>query len=324
LKSINFLQLNIFRLKTLNGWVKDALLRKVAYSPTFRFFAAMQLENIKTIAVCGAGTMGSGIAQVAAQAGYSTIQYDVNNEMLYKSQTGIEKSLDFLISKGKVTVSAGEEILKRIRFTSSIWDCKADVVIEAIIEKPEVKSDLFQQLHEVNGADTIFASNTSSLSISQLQGHIPHPERFAGMHFFNPANIMKLVEIVKGEQTAQQTADTLFGLALAMGKTPVHCKDAPGFIVNHVARTYYLEAMHLVENGYATVETVDEVMEATGFKMGPFKLMDLIGMDINYKVSCEVWEALGEPDRLKPSGLQKAKVDAGELGKKTGKGFYSY
>jgi 3-hydroxybutyryl-CoA dehydrogenase len=284
----------------------------------------MQLDNIKTIAVCGAGTMGSGIAQVAAQAGFHTIQFDVSSEMLAKSQKGIEKSLDFLISKGKITVSAGEEILKRIRFTSTIGDCKADVVIEAIIEKHEVKSKLFQQLHEVNGADAIFASNTSSLSISQIQRHIPHPERFAGMHFFNPANIMKLVEVVKGEQTAQQTVDTLFGLGLAMGKTPVHCKDAPGFIVNHVARTYYLEAMHLVEKGYASVETVDEVMEATGFKMGPFKLMDLIGMDINYKVSCEVWEALGKPDRLQPSALQKAKVEAGELGKKTGRGFYSY
>jgi 3-hydroxybutyryl-CoA dehydrogenase len=170
----------------------------------------------------------------------------------------------------------------------------------------------------------LFATNTSSLSVTALQSEIPHPERFAGMHFFNPANIMKLVEIVKGQYTSDATIQRLTELAIAMGKTPVQCKDSPGFIVNHVARTYYLEAMNLVEKGFATFETVDEIMEATGFKMGPFKLMDLIGMDINYKVSCEVWEALGKPDRLKPSNLQKEKVAEGALGKKTGKGFYTY
>jgi 3-hydroxybutyryl-CoA dehydrogenase len=200
----------------------------------------------------------------------------------------------------------------------------AEVVIEAIVERPDVKAGLFSQLNEVNGKDCLFASNTSSLSITQLQQMVPYPERFAGMHFFNPANIMKLVEVVKGEFTSQETVDILYALSAAMGKVPVHCKDAPGFIVNHVARTYYLEAMHLVENGLANIETVDEIMEATGFKMGPFKLMDLIGMDINYKVSEQVWEALGKPERLKPSSLQKEKVDAGELGRKSGKGFYTY
>ncbi len=280
--------------------------------------------SIKTIAICGAGTMGSGIAQVAAQSGFQTIQFDVNEAMLEKSLTGIERSLDFLVGKEKITDAEKNEVLARILFTSDIKDCKADVIIEAIIEMPEVKAELFQTVDRVNGPECIFASNTSSLSITMLQRLIPNPERFAGMHFFNPANIMKLVEVVKGEHTAQQTVDTLFELSKKMGKVPVHCKDAPGFIVNHVARTYYLEAMHLLEMGYASVETIDEVMESTGFKMGPFKLMDLIGMDINYKVSEEVWEALGKPDRLKPSAIQKAKVEAGELGRKTGKGFYSY
>jgi 3-hydroxybutyryl-CoA dehydrogenase len=284
----------------------------------------MRISNIRTIAVCGAGTMGSGIAQVAAQSGYKTIQFDVNEAMLEKSRAGIEKSLDFLVSKEKITESQKEETLERLRFTTDIEACKADVMIEAIVEKPEVKADLFKQLDAVNEPGTIFASNTSSLSITMLQGLVPRPERFAGMHFFNPANIMKLVEVVKGEHTAQETVDTLFDLSLQMGKVPVHCKDAPGFIVNHVARTYYLEAMHLLEKGYATVETIDEIMEATGFKMGPFKLMDLIGNDINFSVSKIVWEAMGKPDRLKPSDIQRAKVDEGELGKKTGKGFYSY
>jgi 3-hydroxybutyryl-CoA dehydrogenase len=268
--------------------------------------------------------MGSGIAQVAAQAGYQTIQYDLSEEMLAKSKSSIEKSLDFLVSKEKISIAEREAIIHRIIFTSDIKICKADVVIEAIIEKPEIKASLFSALNEVNDKECLFASNTSSLSITQLQQMVPQPHRFAGMHFFNPANIMKLVEIVKGELTSQETVDTIYGLAVNMGKVPVHCKDAPGFIVNHVARTYYLEAMHLVEDGLADIETIDEVMEATGFKMGPFKLMDLIGMDINFKVSEQVWEALGKPDRLKPSSLQKAKVDAGALGRKSGKGFYTY
>lgn len=282
------------------------------------------MSKIKTIAVCGAGTMGSGIAQVAAQSGYQTIQFDVSDEMLSKSRSGIEKSLQFLVSKEKISATEARDIFNRITFTSDISQCKADVVMEAIVEKPEVKASLFLQLNEVNGPHCLFASNTSSLSITKLQGMIPHPERFAGMHFFNPANIMKLVEIVQGQYTDTATTDMLFHLAGTMGKTPVHCKDAPGFIVNHVARTYYLEAMHLLEMGYASVETIDEVMEATGFKMGPFKLMDLIGMDINYTVSKQVWEDLGKPERLTPSELQRAKVTAGELGRKTGKGFYTY
>jgi 3-hydroxybutyryl-CoA dehydrogenase len=284
----------------------------------------MHENEIRTIAICGAGTMGSGIAQVAAQAGYSTIQFDVNKAMLEKSRGGIEKSLDFLVAKEKLTAQEKTGILDRLHFTADITSCKADVIIEAIVEIPEIKADLFQQLDAVNGPGTIFASNTSSLSITLLQGLVPHPERFAGMHFFNPANIMKLVEVVKGEQTAQETVDTLYDLSLRMGKVPVHCKDAPGFIVNHVARTYYLEAMHLLEKGYASVETIDEVMEATGFKMGPFKLMDLIGNDVNYSVSKIVWEAMGKPDRLKPSDIQRAKTEAGELGRKSGKGFYNY
>ncbi len=292
--------------------------------PLIRFFARMVANTIKTIAVCGAGTMGSGIAQVAAQAGYRTIQFDVQEAMLDKSRAGIEKSLGFLVSKEKITAEEKSAIMGRLQFTSDITTCKADVIIEAIVEIPEVKRDLFQQLDAINQPETIFASNTSSLSITELQHFVKRAENFAGMHFFNPANIMKLVEVVKGDQTAQETVDTLYNLSLKMGKVPVHCKDAPGFIVNHVARTYYLEAMHLLEKGYATIVTIDEAMEATGFKMGPFKLMDLIGMDINYKVSEQVWEALGKPDRLKPSPVQRAKVAAGELGRKTGKGFYDY
>jgi len=285
-------------------------------------FAVM--NQLTTICVCGAGTMGSGIAQVAAQAGYRTIQFDVNTAMLDKSRAGIEKNLDFLISKQKISEADKAAILNRIIFTTDLHACTADVVIEAIIEKKAAKTDLFNQLAAINTPATIFATNTSSISVTDIAAEVTDPTKVAGMHFFNPASLMKLVEVVKGEETDDAVIETLVSLARQMGKTPVVCKDAPGFIVNRVARHYYLEAMKLVEMGVADINTVDAVMEASGFKMGPFKLMDLIGMDINYGVSNIVWEALGKPERLTPSPLQKAKVDAGELGRKTGKGFYQY
>lgn len=268
--------------------------------------------------------MGSGIAQVAAQSGYRTIQFDVQEAMLEKSKASIEKSLQFLLDKQKISADEKHSIFSRILFTTNLQDCIADVIIEAIVEKLEVKVQLFNQLADINSNDTILASNTSSLSISDLQQHVVLPERVAGMHFFNPATHMKLVEVVKGKHTAQEVVDVLYALSKKMSKVPVHCNDAPGFIVNHIARPYYLEAMKLVEEGVASIEEVDAIMEATGFKMGPFKLMDLIGLDINYSVSQIVWEALGKPERLKPSALQQQKVEAGELGRKTGKGFYTY
>jgi 3-hydroxybutyryl-CoA dehydrogenase len=285
-------------------------------------FAAML--PIKTIVVCGAGTMGSGIAQVAAHSGFHVIQFDLDSTMLEKSRLAIEKNLDFLIAKQKLDAGQKHSILQRIVFTHTIAECKGEVVVEAIIENKSAKVDLFNKLAAVNKPGTVFATNTSSISVSEIAAGTADPRHVAGMHFFNPAPLMKLVEVVKGEQTSEEVIGLLADLARKMGKTPVLCKDAPGFIVNRVARHYYLEAMKLVELGLADIETVDAVMEATGFKMGPFKLMDLIGMDINYGVSNIVWEALGKPERLRPSSLQKAKVDAGEFGRKTGKGFYHY
>lgn len=279
---------------------------------------------IQTICVCGAGTMGSGIAQVAAQHGFYTLQFDVNTNMLEKSKQQIEKNLDFLINKGKLTIADKTDIISRIRFVSDINDCIADLIIEAIIEKKEAKIGLFNQLAEINHSETIFATNTSSIAVSDIAAGVMNPARVVGMHFFNPAPLMKLVEVVKGVQTTTEVAQTIYDLCVQMGKTPVMCNDAPGFIVNRVARHYYLEAMKLVELGLADIATVDAVMESAGFKMGPFKLMDLIGMDINFGVSNIVWEALGKPERLTPSILQQQKVEAGDLGKKTGKGFYDY
>ncbi len=279
---------------------------------------------VHTICVCGAGTMGSGIAQAAAQSGIYTLLFDLNTEILQKAEAAINANLDSLVSKQKITEEQRKNITENLLFINDINFCIADVIIEAIVEKPEAKIALFNQLAEINHSDTIFASNTSSLSISLLQKSIQQPQRVAGLHFFNPATIMKLVEVVRGEQTSETVIDALVTLTKQLNKVPVICKDSPGFIVNRVARPYYIEALKLVEDGVADFATIDALLEASGFKMGPFKLMDLIGNDINYAVSCSVYEQLGKPERLKPSPIQKEKVEKGELGRKTKKGYYNY
>jgi len=276
------------------------------------------------ICVCGAGTMGSGIAQAAASSGFYVILYELTDAVLEKAKASIEKNLQSLVEKSKITLKTKEETLNNLRFTNNLHDCLGDVIIEAIIEKPEAKIALFNQLAEINHSETVFASNTSSLSITQIVKGVKNPERVIGMHFFNPATIMKLVEVVKTDLTNEQTANIIIELAKQMNKTPVICKDSPGFIVNRVARPYYIESLRLVEEELIDLAKIDSLMESTGFKMGPFKLMDLIGNDINYAVSCSVYEQLGDPERLKPSFIQKEKVEKGELGKKTNKGYYTY
>jgi 3-hydroxybutyryl-CoA dehydrogenase len=268
--------------------------------------------------------MGSGIAQTCAQNGFYTLLFDINEQILEKAKTAIEKNLQYLSDKQKITAEEKITIANRIRFISDTNDCIADVIIEAIVEKLEAKVAIFNQLAEINHSEVIFASNTSSLSISDIQKNVQQPQRVAGMHFFNPAPLMKLVEVVKGEQTSDATVEIITELCKQLNKVPVLCKDAPGFIVNRVARHYYLEAMKLVQEGAVTIENADAIMEATGFKMGPFKLMDLIGMDVNLAVSQMVYEAFNKEERFKPSPLQIEKVVKGELGKKTGKGFYNY
>ena len=280
--------------------------------------------EVNTICVIGAGTMGSGIAQVAAQSGFYTLLFDINPTVLEKAKLSIEKNLQYLFNKQKITEAEKDNIFQRIQFVNDTNDCLADVFIEAIVEKVDAKVAIFNQLAEVNHSEVIFASNTSSLSISDIQAKVVHPERVVGMHFFNPAPLMKLVEVVKGEQTADEVVENIAALCKNLNKVPVLCKDAPGFIVNRVARHYYLEAMKLVENGVASIEEVDSIMEASGFKMGPFKLMDLIGMDVNLAVSQSVYEAFNKAERFTPSSLQIEKVAQGNLGKKTGKGFYEY
>jgi 3-hydroxybutyryl-CoA dehydrogenase len=277
-----------------------------------------------TICICGAGTMGSGIAQVSAAAGFRTLLFDVSEAAVQKAEEKLKKDLSALVEKGKLSAEKREAILCNMRFLSDSSQCKADVIIEAIIEEPEIKISLFNQMADINSAQTIFASNTSSLSISALATAIKNPERVAGLHFFNPAPLMKLVEVVRGKQTSEEVIHQLIDLTKAFGKVPVVCKDSPGFIVNRVARPYYIEALRLAEEGKASYELIDRLLESKGFKMGPFKLMDLIGNDINYAVSCSVHEQLANPERLKPSYLQREKVEKGQLGKKTNKGYYDY
>lgn len=279
---------------------------------------------IQTIIICGAGTMGSGIAQVSAQSGFYTILYDLNPAMLEKAKKGLHENVEKLAEKGKISTTEKEQTFSRLQFTNNIYDCIGDLVIEAIAEKPEYKISLFNQLAELNHSDTIFATNTSSLSVTNIASGVVHPERVCGMHFFNPAPVMKLVEIIQTEHCRKDMIETMMKLARQMGKTPVLCKDAPGFIVNRVARHYYLEPLNLVEKGICSMETADALLESCGFKMGPFKLMDLIGNDVNYAVTESLYEACGKPTRFKPSPVQKEKVEKGELGKKTGKGFYNY
>jgi 3-hydroxybutyryl-CoA dehydrogenase len=279
---------------------------------------------IDTICVCGAGTMGSGIAQVCATAGIITILYEPNEQVLQNAETTLQTNLQTLVNKGKIEPGKKEAILHNIQFTNDLQTCVADVVIEAIIENPQIKIALFNQLADLNKNETIFATNTSSLSVTSIASGVKNPSRVAGLHFFNPAPVMKLVEVVKAAQTTEEVMQLLVQLTKKLNKQPVVCKDAPGFIVNRVARPYYIEALRMAEEDVSNFETIDRLMESRGFKMGPFKLMDLIGNDINYAVSCSVYEQMNGPERLKPSFIQKEKVDKGELGKKTGKGYYDY
>lgn len=280
--------------------------------------------SIQQVIVCGAGTMGSGIAQVAAQNGAATFLFDLSPQALEKAREQIHASWKSLVDKQRMSPQEMERARTNLHFTGDPAGVKADLVIEAIVEKPEAKIALFKTLAAAGAGNTIFASNTSSLSIDAIQQALPFGERVIGLHFFNPAPLMKLVEIVTGAQTDPRLPPLLDKLLRSWGKVPVHCKDAPGFIVNRVARPYYLEALQLAGEGGTDMETIDRIAEASGFRMGPFRLMDLIGNDINLAVSRSLYDACGHPLRFKPSPIQEAIVAKGELGRKTGKGYYTY
>ena len=284
------------------------------------------LDNDALVAVIGAGAMGAGIAQVAAQAGHPVRLYDTRPGAAEQAIEGIDHLLGRQVEKGKLAPDSRRAIRDRLQPVDSLDAlAKAHLVIEAIVEQLPVKQDLLRRLEALCATDCILASNTSSLSITSLAAGLKHPERVIGMHFFNPAPLMALVEIVSGLATAPSLAATLYDTARAWGKQPVHARSTPGFIVNRVARPFYAESLRLLQEGAADCATLDAVLrDAGGFRMGAFEVTDLIGHDVNYAVTCSVFEAFYGDFRFQPSLVQKELVDAGRLGRKTGQGFYSY
>ena len=286
----------------------------------------MELTKKTIIGVIGSGAMGTGIAQVAATSGYKVILYDNNEKAIDKAKARLGKTFDLLITKAKIDKETARSILSQINYTNdinSIKDCK--LVIEAIVENLEIKQAVFHQIENVVSDNCILASNTSSLSIASIASACVKPHRVLGIHFFNPAPLMPLVEIIPGLTTDNQLLLSTRELVDSMGKVTVLAKDTPGFIVNRIARPFYSEAIRIYEEGIADFSTIDWAMrEYGGFKMGPFELMDFIGNDINYSVTERVWEQLFYDPRYKPSLTQKRLFEAKHFGRKSGKGYYDY
>lgn len=278
------------------------------------------------IGVIGAGTMGTGIAQVAATQGHNVYLYDAYSEQLEKSREGLVSILNRQVEKERMTQEEVDGILGRIEFVDNITmfgEC--GFVIEAVVEDPAIKKDVFSRLEGIVSRDCVLASNTSSLSIASISAALKKPERFIGVHFFNPAPLMKLVEVVPGIATDEETTKATREFIRSWDKITVSGKDTPGFIVNRVARPFYGEALRIYEEGIADAATIDWAMkEIGGFRMGPFELMDLIGHDVNYEVTSTVFESFYYDPRFKPSFAQKRMVEAGWLGRKSGRGFYDY
>jgi 3-hydroxybutyryl-CoA dehydrogenase len=284
----------------------------------------MTADNIKTIAVIGTGTMGQGIAQVCAQHGMKILMYDVQSEVVTRSIHAIRKSLDTLVEKGKLTAADREVTLGNIQAVSDFRHLQVDLAIEAVVEKLDVKQKIFAELEKNNAKDCILVSNTSSIPITQIAAVLKYPERFGGLHFFNPAPVMKLIEVIRGSATNENTVDVLMDFSRRVGKIPVIAQDSPGFIVNRVARLFYVESLKILEENVADFESIDKLMRATGFRMGPFELMDLIGVDTNFSVTTSMYQAFHHEAKFRPSRIQQQKVDAGHHGRKSGRGFYKY
>jgi 3-hydroxybutyryl-CoA dehydrogenase len=279
---------------------------------------------ISNVGVIGSGTMGQGIAQACLMAGYQVFLFDIGLPLTLNASQAIDKSFQTLVDKGKLSAAVKQQHLDNLKTSNVLSDIRVDLIIEAVIENLEIKQNIFRQLEEINSPQTILTSNTSSLSIGKICVGLRERQRFAGLHFFNPAPLMKLVEIVQAEMTSSHTVEVLRSFCLSLQKLPVLVKDSPGFIVNRVARLYYVEALRLLEEGAAEVESIDALMRNSGFRMGPFELMDLIGIDTNLAVTQSIYEAFGQNPKFKPSAIQQQKVDNKQLGRKTGKGFYEY
>jgi len=280
---------------------------------------------IKTVGVLGCGLMGSGIAQVCAGAGYRTIVREVDEAVLKKGIARIEKFLSDGVARGKVTADAKTSTLGNLTGTTTIEDLKdCDLVIEAIVESVEAKTDTFAALDAIVGDSTIYCSNTSSLCITELAAKTKRPDRFAGLHFFNPVPLMKLVEVIRALTTSDETYQAVFAFAQSLGKEPITAPDKPGFIVNRLLVPYLLDAIRSYEHGLGTVEDIDKGMKlGTGYPMGPFTLLDFVGLDTTYYIANIMFDEYREP-AYAPPPLLKRMVLAGRLGRKSGQGFYKY
>ena len=281
---------------------------------------------MKKVGIIGSGTMGNGIAQVAATAHCEVFLYDANFSQTEKSLKNLKTTLNKLAEKGKISAEKSLEIFNQIKPCQEIKELKdCDLVIEAIIENKEIKQKVFAELETYVSEKCVLGSNTSSISITSLQAELKNPERFIGIHFFNPAPLMPLVEVIPGLLTENNLAQEIVDLMKSWGKSPIIAKDVPGFIVNRIARPFYGEALRIVEENLATPEQVDDAMKTFGnFKMGPFELMDLIGIDVNFSVTKTVYQDYFYDPKYKPSLLQQRMSEAKLLGRKTGKGFYDY
>ena len=284
----------------------------------------MTVESIKNIAVIGAGTMGQGIAHLCALAGYPVMLYDIQPELTRTAIASIRRIFEDHVQRGKMTTEQRDAAIGRIQAVHDFRQLQVDLAIEVVLEKLEIKHKILTELEKINAMDCLLVSNTSSLSITQLAAPLKHKERCAGLHFFNPATVMKLVEIVKGAATSDHTVKSLSLFAESLGKTAAITNDTPGFIVNRINRLFFAEALKAVEENVADFKVVDSLMKATGFRMGPFQLLDLVGIDTSYTVSWSLYEAFYYEPKFRPSRIQQQKVDAGLYGRKSGKGFYEY
>jgi 3-hydroxybutyryl-CoA dehydrogenase len=283
--------------------------------------------DIKKIGVIGAGAMGSGIAQVAAQSGCDVVMHDVTDEFVKKGVDSIDRFLTKGIERGKVTEEQKKEVLSRVRGTTRIEDMRdADFIIEAVFEDLKVKQDVLEKIDALVAPGVILCTNTSSISITEIASTSKRPDKVAGMHFFNPAQIMRLVEVIRGYHSSDETIETVIDLAKKMGKEPVEVKkDSPGFVVNRIMIPHFIEAIKIVEEGIATVEDVDKAVKlGLNYPMGPFELMDLTGNDIGYHVMDYLNTELPQELKWSPPNLLKTLIRAARLGRKTGGGWYDY
>lgn len=284
------------------------------------------MRSFKTIGVVGAGAMGKGIVQIAAQAGFTVIVFDKQTEAVAAARAALEKTWAALVTKGRMTDVAAQAALGRVHTAQALAElADCDLVIEAVIERLDIKQALFRELEGVVDPQCALVSNTSSLSVTAIAAACAHPERVAGYHFFNPVPLMKVVEVIDGLRSAPWVGDALMGLTEQMGHTPVRCKDMPGFIVNHAGRGLGTEGLRVIQEGVTDFETVDTIMrEQCGFRMGPFELMDLTGLDVSHPVMESIYHQFYEESRFRPSAIAALRVAGGLFGRKTGEGFYRY